>query len=194
MSRSVKLSFYVAKCVLLLFLVLGLASSCGTRKRKTPIRRPIAQEGDFNRIANAYDEAHYEPLNYSEKPAMRAVWLTTIYGLDWPKTRGNSYARTKQQQDELVAILDELQRMGFNTVFLQVRLRGDLLYPSSIEPQSDILTGHKLQKPTYDPLAFAIAECHKRGLALHAWLVTYPLGNKSQVEKLGARGVAKRPS
>ena len=46
--------------------------------------------------------------------------------------------------------------------------------------------------PGYDPLAFAIAECHKRGMECHAWMVTIPLGNRKHVAALGKESVTKK--
>ncbi len=63
------------------------------------------------------------------KEEFRAVWLTTAFGLDWPK----SYNKEIQQK-EIIEILDRLKDANFNTVMLQVRARGDLIYPSKIEP------------------------------------------------------------
>lgn len=67
---------------------------------------------------------------------MRAVWLTTNYGLDWPSRPATSVSGERQQQAELVRMLDQLQKLGINTVFLQVRSRGRVIYPSKIEPMS----------------------------------------------------------
>lgn len=130
-----------------------------------------------------------KPLDYSAAPAIRGVWLTTIYGLDWPNQQASSAIAMKRQREELCRILDRLAAQNFNTVFLQVRLRGDLIYPSSKEPLSTILTGSRSKKPDYDPLDFAVKECHKRGLSLHAWLVTLPIGTDKHVRQIGNKGV-----
>ena len=100
------------------------------------------------------------------KHEVRAVWLTTIMGLDWPKTRAVSEESRKKQQQELCNILDRLQEDGINTVYLQTRTRGAVIYPSAIEPWDGALTGKYDKHPGYDPLAFAIDECHKRGIAV----------------------------
>ena len=113
----------------------------------------------------------------------RAVWLTTIKGLDWPKeeVRGNDLA----QREALCRVLDSLQAVNVNTVLLQTRIRGDVIYPSAIEPFAPVFTGMYGVEPGYDPLAFAIEECHKRGMQLHAWLVTIPLGDAVYVKGHG---------
>ena len=127
----------------------------------------------------------------SPKYEYRAVWLTTIENLDWPKTIVKTPADTIAQQRELVAVLDSLQALHVNTVMLQTRVRGDVIYPSAIEPFSHVLTGKSGKNPGYDPLAFAIEECHKRGMQLHAWIVTLPLGKKEHIKRLGARSLTR---
>ncbi len=114
-----------------------------------------------------------EPLS-SPKRETRAVWLTTYSSLDWPKAKATSPAGIKAQQEELCRILDRLKEIHINTVLLQTRVRGSVIYPSDIEPWDACLTGTPGRSPGYDPLAFAIAECHRRGMELHAWLVAIP--------------------
>ena len=126
------------------------------------------------------------------KHEYRAVWLTTIKGLDWPKEehRGDIDA----QQAHLRVVLDSLQAININTILLQTRVRGDVIYPSSIEPFASVFTGRHGGDPGYDPLAFAINECHRRGMLLHAWLVTIPLGDEAYVKEHGRQSLpAKQP-
>lgn len=111
------------------------------------------------------------PQGESPKYEIRAVWLTTIGGIDWP-----NFHNAEMQKAELCDMLDHLKKVGINTVLLQTRIRGTVIYPSAYEPWDDCITGEEGKAPNYDPLAFAIEECHKRGLQLHAWLVTIPIG------------------
>ncbi|MGI8617887.1 MAG: glycoside hydrolase family 10 protein [Gemmatimonadaceae bacterium] len=98
----------------------------------------------------------------------RAAWIASVNNIDWPSRTGLS---TAEQQAELVAILDRSVALNLNALILQVRPATDALYASAIEPWSPYLTGSmgKAPEPLYDPLAFAVAEAHKRGLELHAW-------------------------
>ena len=128
----------------------------------------------------------------SPKYDVRAAWITGVYGLDWPQTRAVSPQAIRQQQAELIAILDRLQAAHFNTVLFQARTRGDVLYRSAIEPFNAILTGSVGQDPGYDPLAFAVEECHRRGMECHAWFVTLPLGSRKHVNSLGAQSVRRK--
>ena len=118
------------------------------------------------------------------KHEIRAVWITTISGLDWPR----SHSATSQQR-ELTDILDKLQQANINTVLIQARVRASTIYPSNNEPWDICLTGTAGRAPGYDPLKFCIDECHKRGMECHAWIVTIPVGkwNADGCKKLRAR-------
>ena len=107
---------------------------------------------------------------------IRAVWLTTIKNLDWPGTRASSPASVEAQKQELCEMLDRLKAVRINTVLFQTRMRATVAYPSAIEPWDQCFTGRYGQSPGYDPLKFAIEECHKRGMQLHCWVVTMTLG------------------
>lgn len=132
------------------------------------------------------------PVLSQPKYEIRATWLTTLGGMDWPRIKAGNASSIQRQQKELCDILDRLKAANFNTVLLQTRLRGDLIYPSSIETFAESLTGNTGRNPGYDPLAFAIEECHKRGMELHAWLVTIPAGNTRQVKLLGKNSVVQK--
>jgi uncharacterized lipoprotein YddW (UPF0748 family) len=118
--------------------------------------------------------------------------VTTVYGLDWPRTKATTAEGIRKQKRELEQILDCLKDANFNTVLFQTRMRGEVSYRSDVEPYSSIFTGTAGQSPGYDPLAFAVSECHKRGMECHAWMVAIPLGSKKHVESLGRQSVTKR--
>lgn len=110
------------------------------------------------------------------KHEVRAVWLTTIGGIDWPHSYAQSARSAERQKDELRAILDKLQSANINTVLLQTRIRGTVIYPSAYEPWDGCLSGKPGTSPGYDALRFAVEECHRRGMEIHAWVVTIPVG------------------
>ena len=116
--------------------------------------------------------------NISAQPKYetRAVWLTTIGGIDWPKSYAHDGMGIAEQQQELCDMLDRLKAINVNTILLQTRVRATTIYPSDIEPWDGCLSGKPGQSPGYDALQFAIDECHRRGMELHAWVVTIPIG------------------
>ncbi len=103
------------------------------------------------------------------KREMRAVWISTVYGIDWPVA--TDAAAT--QKSKLAAIFTSLKANGINTVYFQARTIGDALYKSDIVPWSHWLTNTYGKDPGYDPLTFAIEEAHSRGMELHVWLNPY---------------------
>lgn len=146
-----------------------------------------AQTTEDARAKYLYEKEH--PLRET-----RAVWLTTIGGLDWPRIQAIDARSRERQKQELIRILDQYQRANINTVIFQTRVRAALLYPSKIEPWELSLTGVAGKDPGYDPLAFCIDECHKRGMELHAWVVCIPIGTKERQAKYGAASLTrKRP-
>ena len=120
----------------------------------------------------------------SPKYEVRAVWLTTIGGIDWP----HSY-EADTQKNELTEILDKLKAAGINTVLIQTRVRGTTIYPSAIEPWDGCITGTPGKSPSYDPLKMCIDECHQRGMECHAWVVTIPVGKWN---KLGCKQLRQK--
>jgi uncharacterized lipoprotein YddW (UPF0748 family) len=98
----------------------------------------------------------------------RGVWVATVYNLDWPSKPG---LPVETQKQELLDILDGAATQHLNAVVLQVRTMCDAFYASPLEPWSYYLTGElgKAPEPFWDPLAFAVAEAHARGIELHAW-------------------------
>ena len=110
------------------------------------------------------------------KYEVRAVWLTTLGGLDWPKSYAHDGMGIQRQQEDLCHILDQLQAINVNTVLFQTRVRATTAYPSELEPWEGSLSGVPGKTPGWDPLQFAIDECHRRGMELHAWVVAIPIG------------------
>lgn len=130
------------------------------------------------------------PGNFPKRES-RAVWVTTLSGLDWPKTKATTLEGRERQQQELRDLLDQLQAIRINTIFLQTRVRGSVIYPSAIEPWDVALTGQYGKDPGYDPLQFAIDECHRRGMELHAWVVTIPAYKTAVQKQMGNKAVTR---
>ncbi|WP_213732867.1 glycoside hydrolase family 10 protein [Citrobacter europaeus] len=111
------------------------------------------------------------------KEPVRGIWLATVSRLDWPPISSVNISspavRISQQQKALTDKLDNLKRLGINTVFFQVKPDATALWQSKILPWSDTLTGRIGQDPGYDPLQFMLDEAHKRGMKVHAWFNPY---------------------
>jgi uncharacterized lipoprotein YddW (UPF0748 family) len=120
----------------------------------------------------------------------RGAWIATIGDASWPSKPG---LPTAQQKAELTAILDRAVALKLNAVIFQVRPACDAVYQSSLEPWSEYLTGiqGRAPSPYYDPLEFAIAEAHKRGLELHAWFNPFRAHYFRAVSPVAANHITK---
>ncbi len=109
----------------------------------------------------------------------RAAWVATVANIDWPSKPGLS---AEAMRDEIVTSVQTAKRLGINAFLLQVRANADAIYPSTLEPWADVLTGSQGQAPAwatlgpqapFDPLKTWIDESHKAGIELHAWFNPY---------------------
>ncbi len=120
----------------------------------------------------------------------RAAWIATVDNIDWPSRPGLTPA---EQREELVNLLETAVELRMNAVVLQVRPACDALYRSKWEPWSEYLTGEAGKAPAdgYDPLKFAVAEAHRRGIELHAWFNPYRALHPSGKSPLPANHISK---
>lgn len=92
----------------------------------------------------------------AEVHAPRAIWVTR-----WDY----------KTPEDIERIVNDVAGLGLNTILFQVRGEGTVMYRSRYEPW-----GREFGRrdPGFDPLAVAVAEAHRRGLSLHAWINTMP--------------------
>lgn len=125
------------------------------------------------------------------KRELRGAWVASYFGIDWP----NKTQTPAQQRAAFITLADHHKATGINVLYVQMRSQCDALYPSTIEPWSNDLTGTQGVPPStpWDPMAFAIEECHKRGMEFHAWLNPYrAVGNTANLPVFAASHVAKQ--
>jgi uncharacterized lipoprotein YddW (UPF0748 family) len=121
------------------------------------------------------------PFSGEPRRQLRGVWIASVENRDWPSRPG---LPVRVQQEEFRRLLDQARAIGLNAVFVQVRPEADALYPSRYAPWSAYLTGVQGRSPGYDPLAFMVAEAHKRNLEFHAWFNPYRLSLHDNLEAL----------
>ncbi|MGD8190484.1 family 10 glycosylhydrolase [Brevibacillus ginsengisoli] len=162
-----------------------LLESKSTQPAPQPIDPP-SQVPPADIIGNQNDSQNGSA---SSSSSLKGVWVSTVYNLDWPSTA--SVANQTKQKQEFIQLLQDLQGMGINAVFVQVRPSADAIYPSSLVPWSKYLTGKQGQYPGYDPLAFMIEETHKRGMQFHAWFNPFRANPDAKTDQLAPNHVAK---
>jgi uncharacterized lipoprotein YddW (UPF0748 family) len=109
-------------------------------------------------IAVASDAAA-SPLDAKAPSAeVRALWVDGFH----------AGIRSQAEVNELVK---NAKRVRFNTLFVQVRRRGDSLYKGGLEPALDDPNYSK----DFDGLAAVLEAGHREGLKVHAWINAMPI-------------------
>ena len=105
----------------------------------------------------------------SPKREFRGAWISVIWQSQY------QHMSVAKMKSYFLEMLDTFQSCNINALVFQVRPSADAFYYSEIEPWSRWLTGVQGQAPAgnFDPMAFLIEACHKRGMEFHAWLNPY---------------------
>lgn len=188
MSPSMSLSWKPFLCVAALFLTwVTTPSPCAADEKEQT--QPTAASKP---VSTSPPQSPPQPQIQLPAPAreFRAAWVATIGNSCWPSKPGLT---TDQQKAELIAILDRCAALKLNAVIFQVRPACDALYQSSLEPWSEYITGiqGRAPSPFYDPLAFAVAEAHRRGLELHAWINPFRAHHFQAVSPVAPNHISK---
>ncbi|MCL2045250.1 MAG: family 10 glycosylhydrolase [Oscillospiraceae bacterium] len=154
--------------VLVLLIVLIVSSSNFFRNsNRTPdsARSPNGMESSDGSFGNGVNSENIQ------KEQFRAVWVATVFNLDFPSQQNLSAAALRWEID---AIVSQTAQLGLNAIVFQVRPSGDAFYKSDIFPWSQWLTGTQgIGIDSFDPLEYFIETCHENGIQLHAWLNPY---------------------
>jgi uncharacterized lipoprotein YddW (UPF0748 family) len=70
-------------------------------------------------------------------------------------------------RDSITSLVRHARENGFNTVFVQVRGRGDAYYRGALEPLPSAL---ERQPDSFDPLATVLSSAGAAGIKVHAWV------------------------
>ena len=84
------------------------------------------------------------------------------------ETRALWVLRTSLTSPEAIAaMVSAAHNNGFNTLFVQVRGRGDSYFLDGVEPRAPDL---QRQPASFDPLGTVLTRAHAAGLRVHAWV------------------------
>ncbi|MEE2754021.1 MAG: family 10 glycosylhydrolase [Candidatus Latescibacterota bacterium] len=105
---------------------------------------------------------------------LRAWLLFFVYIAIWPVGTEARQARALwvvrhdvTTQTDVVALIAQAQAAGINTLFVQVRGRGDAYYSSELIPPGENI------EEGFDPLRACIELGHKASIEVHAWVNVY---------------------
>ena len=108
-------------------------------------------------LGSSVPTAHAQP-----RTEVRGFWVDTF------NTALNNHA-------DVLAVVDRATAARANTIFAQVRRRGDSWYLNSLEPAAD----RTPIAPGFDPLQDLIIEAHARGLEVHAFVIANAIWNRA---------------
>ncbi len=120
-------------------------------------RKSFEADGELNAARKELSIA------FAESMPVRAVESRSIW-LD----RGTIVSC--QNQLGMAALFSKLKKAGINVVYFETNNAGFTMFPSKVSVQNP-------QTTSWNPLAAAIAEAHKRGMEIHAWFWTFNVGN-----------------
>lgn len=112
---------------------------------------------------------------------MRAVYVASAYGLDFPSRPGLSKSALQQELD---AIVNQAASVKMNTIFFQVRPASDALYRSDIFPVSRYLAESEGGAMALDALEYLIGKAHAKGIKVHAWINPFRVRSASESDAL----------
>lgn len=89
-------------------------------------------------------------------------------------------------------VLDNCKQKGFNHIIVQVRPFSDAIYKSSYFPTSAYIAGKQGKSLSYDPLTIMVAEAHRKGMKIEAWINPYRVANNTSYKKLSTKNPARK--
>lgn len=121
----------------------------------------------------AYDQTvplPEEPVLYkTDKAEFRGVWIST-YTSDVPTYKGEASFKASMN-----SVFEVMEHFKLNAMVFHIRTHNNALYKSKLNPVASWWKTVNFDE--FDPLAWLIDECHKRGIEFHAWMNPYRLGN-----------------
>ena len=101
----------------------------------------------------------------------------------------NKYVKDKNIDDSKKNIdfmINNIKKLGFNLVILQIRSFSDAIYESSIFPWSSTVSSEEGVDPGYDVLNYFIDRCHENNILLYGWINPYRVRTSSDVSTISS--------
>jgi uncharacterized lipoprotein YddW (UPF0748 family) len=108
-------------------------------------------------------------------PEVRALWVLRA---------------SLSSSSSIATLVRSARESGFNTLFVQVRGRGDAYFAGGLEPRAEDLAS---QPSDFDPLAEVLAAARAAGLRVHAWVNADLVASAADLPSARGHLVYRRP-
>ena len=123
----------------------------------------------------------------SDNKEIRAVYISYLEYLN------NFYGNSKTvNQAKINKMIDSIQIMNLNHIFLHVSPFSDSIYDSKLFPYSYTLTGVEGKNPGFDYLEYFIKIAHTKNIKVHAWINPYRISFNKDINSLSDKNPAKK--
>mgnify|MGYP004575071015 FL=1 len=97
---------------------------------------------------------------------------------------------SKKIKSEISNIIDNISKLHFNRVYLQVRPFSDSIYKSSIFPSSYTVVENQGDELTVDILDYFIKTAKAKNIEIYAWINPYRISNDTDITKISVNNPA----
>ncbi len=165
--------------LLLCALAISVLSSCGVKAAEIDNTVQPMEASDKNMTTGSIINPDTE---------IRAVWIASVFNIDYPSKTDLTAAQLQAELDEIVATC---VKNKLNTIFFQVRPTCDALYKSELFPVSSYLSTSGTLP--LDPLAYLVKAAHEHNIFVHAWVNPLRVTmNSTDVNTLPANSPARQ--
>ncbi|MCQ2743589.1 MAG: family 10 glycosylhydrolase [bacterium] len=102
--------------------------------------------------------------------------MSTVVPYDCSELKGVWIRPTYYNKKDIETVLDNMQSIGINNVFLETYYHGKTIFPSRTMEKYGFVKQYE-DFVGFDPLKTWINEAHKRGIKVHVWFQTFYVGN-----------------
>lgn len=156
---------------------------CGLILSSCTVNAIEFEKDDFERSFYVSDVI-YEHTTEKSDEYIRGIWVSQFDMK--PIYRDGNKQRSKNDYTEKVrAMISNLKRDGFNTVFLQLRPNGDSMYESNLFPMSKYVSGVYGGSIDYDVVEVFLSIARESDISVHAWINPFRLCSEEEMKSGG---------
>ncbi|MCR5422008.1 MAG: family 10 glycosylhydrolase [Bacilli bacterium] len=173
--------------IILLVLTLSFAMLLQTNYVKADAETVAVVNDDGTVVTYRGSEEEIMRLKEYNYPtqSLKATWASLFVG-SMP-----AYSSEEKWKSDYTYLLDTLEEYGLNCIVFHVRTHNNALYKSELNPIAKWMSS--VDFDTFDPIAWAIEETHKRSIEFHAWLNPYRVATSYCAEDFPSCNPASNP-